>query len=202
MLRPSLALLILGFSCALAHGQSLAPGDRGDQIIEDATADQVVALQAILLLKRLDDDVIVYRSRGEFEEVRQLARVPFATFQRHLKEVSAEVEELASRLPPGRLKSEIRNTLAMYRDGAYWWEKVDQPRVIDFSKLRSNDTGLTLSDRSSAASLPYTVAFHWRQANKHLRRAIKDLRSTIPVRLPTLVGSFFERRNTRLRSVL
>ena len=177
MLRPSLALLILCFCCALAHGQSFAPRDRvADQMIEEATADQVVAAQAILLLKRLNDDVIVYRSLGEFEEGRQLARVPFGTFQKNLNEVGAQAEELASRLPSGRLKSEIRNALASYRDGAYWWEKADQPRVIHISELRSTDNGVTPSDSFFRANLPYTVAIHWRQANKHLQRAAQHLR--------------------------
>ena len=177
MLRPSLALLILSFSCALAHGQSLAPRDRNaHQVPDEVTADQVVAAQAILLLKRLDDDVIVYRSLGEFEESRQLARVPFATFQKHLHEVGAEADELASRLPSGRLKSAIRNALASYRDGAYWWEKADQPRVIHISELRPADNNITPSDSFFRASLPYTVAIHWRQANKQLQRAVQYLR--------------------------
>ena len=177
MLRPSLALLILCFCCALAHGQSFARRDSvADQINEEATADQVVAAQAILLLKRLDDDVIVYRSRGEFEEGRQLARVPFATFKTNLIEVGAAAEELASRLPPGRLKSEIRNALASYRDGAYWWEKVDQPRVVHVSELRSTDNTVTPAALFFRANLPYTVAIHWRQANKHLQRAVQHLK--------------------------
>jgi hypothetical protein len=177
MLRPSLALLILCFSCALAHGQSFAHRDRAaDQTNVEVTADQVVASQAILLLKRLDDDVIVYRSLGEFEESRRLARVPLATFQRNLNEVGAQAEELASRLPSGRLKSEIRNALASYRDGAYWWEKADQPRVIHISELRSTDNNITPSDSFFRANLPYTVAIHWRQANKHLQRAVQHLR--------------------------
>lgn len=176
MLRPSLALLILCFCCALAHGQSFARRDRvADQINEEATADQVVASHAILLLKRLHDDVIVYRSLGEFEEGRQLARVPFATFRGNLNEVGAEVEELASRLPQGRLKSEIRNALASYRDGAYWWEKADEPRVVHVSELRSTDNTVTPSALFFRANLPYTVAIYWRQASKHLQRAVKYL---------------------------
>lgn len=177
MLRPSLALLIVCFCCALAHGQSFARRDRSaNPITEEATADQVVAAQAILLLKRLDDDVIVYRSLGAFEEGRQLARVPRATFQKNLNEIGAQAEELASRLPSGRLQSAIRNALASYRDGAYWWEKADQPRVIHISELRSTDNNVTPSDSFFRASLPYTVAIHWRQANKHLQRAVQHLR--------------------------
>ncbi|HEX5703680.1 MAG TPA: hypothetical protein VFX97_10815 [Pyrinomonadaceae bacterium] len=177
MLRPSLALLILCFCCALAHGQSFAHREHAaNQVTDEATADQVVAAQAILLLKRLNDDVIVYRSLGEFEEGRQLARVPLATFKRNLIEVGAGAEELASRLPPGRLKSEIRNALASYRDGAYWWEKADQPRVVHVSELQSTDNTVTPSVLFFRANLPYTVAIHWRQANKHLQRAVQYLR--------------------------
>lgn len=168
MVRPSLALLILCCSCALAHGQSFAH--------REPAADQVVASQAILLLKRLDNQVIVYRSLGEFEEGRRLARVPLATFQRDLREVSAAVEDLASGLPQGRLQSEIRNALASYRDGAYWWERAEQPRVIHVSQLRSTEAPRTPSDSFLAGNLPYTIAIHWRQANKHLQRAVRLLR--------------------------
>lgn len=176
MLRPSLALLILCFSCALAQAQSFAHRERTpNQTNAQPTTDQVVASQAILLLKRLDDQVIVYRSLGEFEEGRRLARVPLATFQRNLREVSAGVEELASHLPQGNLKSEIQNALASYRDGAYWWERAEQPRVIHVSQLQPTETPLTSSDSFFAGSLPYTIAIHWRQANKHLRRAARHI---------------------------
>jgi len=77
-MKPFLALLIFSSSCALAQGQSLARNDHSKpRIIENATADQVVAAQALVLLKRLDDDVIVYRSAAEFEKDGRLSRVRF-----------------------------------------------------------------------------------------------------------------------------
>lgn len=142
------------------------------QILEDATADQVVAARAILFLKRLDDDVIVYRSLGDFEESGKLGRVPCETFRRDLNEVGAEVEELLSRLPAGHLQAEIRNALASYRDGAYWWQKIQHSLVVQVSEL-TGERGLPPNDSVFSASLPYTVAIHWRQANKHLRRAVR-----------------------------
>ena len=173
MKRSFLALLIFCFSCALAHGQSLARRDRATaQIIGDATADQVLAARAIFLLKRLDDDVIVYRSLGDFEENRKLARVSFDAFKTDLNEVSAEVNAITLRLPDSRLKTEVRNAMASYRDGAFWWQKVYQPRVINVSSLTADETRTT-PDAFLAANTPYTVAIHWRQAHNYLERAIR-----------------------------
>ena len=177
MHRLCLALLILSFPCAVAHGQSLPRRDYDHiRTNEEGTADQVIASQAILLLKRLDDQVIVYRSPGDFEESGKLARVSFETFQRNLNQVSGEVEELALRLPDGQLKTEICNALASYRDGAYWWKKVYSPRVINVSEFRPGDGDMTSSRMFFLSSLPYTVAIHWRQANKHLQLAIEHFK--------------------------
>jgi hypothetical protein len=171
MKAPFFALLVFCCSCALAHGQSLARRDHGTaQIIENATADQVLAAQAIFLLKRLDDEVIVYRSLGEFEEGGKLARVSFETFRNDLFEVSAGVEAIASRLPDSQLRREIRNALDSYRDGAFWWQKVYQPRVINVADMRAVET-LPSSQAFLMANAPYTVAIHWRQARKYLQRA-------------------------------
>lgn len=174
MNRLFLALLVLSFSIVVAHGQSLARRNPDNfRTNEDATADQVIAAQAILLLKRLDGQVIVYRSRGEFEESGKLAHVSFEDFQRDLNQVSGEVEELAWRLPDGQMKVAIRNALASYRDGAYWWKKVYAPIVINASELRPDNGDTTSSQMFFLSSIPYTVAIHWREANKHLQRAIR-----------------------------
>jgi len=174
-----LALLIFCFSCALAHGQSLARRDRANaQLIEGATADQVPAARAIFLLKRLDADVIVYRSLGEFEENRKLAHVSFDAFKIDLNEVSAEVSAITLRLPDSPLKAEIRNALASYRDGAFWWQKVYQPRVINVSSLTADQTRTT-PDAFLAANAPYTVAIHWRQAHKYLELASRQLAESL-----------------------
>jgi hypothetical protein len=177
MRRPSLALLILCFLCALAHGQSLARRDHANaQIIDDATADQVVAAQAIFLLKRLDNDVIVYRSLGEFEESGKLARVSLEIFKNDLHEVTAEVEPIILRLADTRLKTEIRNALNSYRDGAFWWQKIYQPRVVNVSELTPLERPSS-ADAVLLANIPYTVAVHWRQANKYLHRAVRQAAS-------------------------
>ena len=133
--------------------------------------DQILTARAIAALKRLDRDVLVYRSLGDFEESGKLARVSFETFRNDLAEVTAEVEPLLSRLPPSRLKTEIGNALSSYRDGAFWWQKIDQPRVVHVSALAFSEATRTSSDTALLASVPYTVAIHWRQAEKYLKRA-------------------------------
>jgi hypothetical protein len=130
----------------------------------------------MLLLKRLDDDVIVYRSLREFEESGKLARVSLEDFKSHLQEASAEVESISSSLTDSRLKSEMRNALASYRDGAFWWQQVSEPRVINVSSL-TTETNRTPADAFLLANAPYTVAIHWRQAHKYFQRAVRQAAS-------------------------
>ena len=133
--------------------------------------DRTLTARAISALKRLDRDVLVYHSLGDFEESGKLARVSCETFRNDLGEVTGEVEPLLSRLPQSRLKTEIRNALDSYRDGAFWWQKIDQPRVAHVSALAFSGNTRTSSDTALLANVPYTVAIHWRQAEKYLKRA-------------------------------
>jgi hypothetical protein len=177
MYRPSLALLILCLFCALAHGQSLTRATRySAELTNEGTADQVLATRAMLLLQRLDDDVIVYRSLGEFQESGKLARVSLDDFKSHLREAGAEIQSISALITDSRLKIEMRNAYASYRDGAFWWEQVYQPRVINVSSL-TPETSRTQPDTFLLANAPYTVAIHWRQAHKYLQRAVRQAAS-------------------------
>jgi hypothetical protein len=172
MNRTSLALFILLCGSVVAFGQSVARLDKPANLnAENETRDErVLAARAITALKRLDSEVIVYRSLGDFEAEGKLARVPFRQFANDLQLVTNEVEPMLSRMPRSRLKTEIANTLDSYRDGAFRWQKIDQPRVVHVSALTSTQTG-TSSDSAFLATVPYTVAIHWRQANRYLKRA-------------------------------
>lgn len=173
-MKSLLALLIFCLSCALAHGQSLARNDHSKpRIIDNATADQVVAAQAIVLLKRLDDDVIVYRSAAEFEAGRKLSRVPFENFSADLEDISVEVDRAVSRLSDVRLRTEIGKALASYREGAFWWQKIYRPRAISVLVIRAGRD--ETSDSFFAADIPYAVTSCWHEANEHLQRAVRDL---------------------------
>ena len=175
MKRVFLALLSFCSACTLAHAQSLGHHDRrNSQIIEDATADQVVGARAIFLLKRLDDDVIVYDSVGNFEASGTMARVSFETFQRDLFDITPELQKLVSSLPDTPLRADLINAFASYRDGGNWWEKISASPLVNVSELKSGATDST-SDASFVAGIPYTVAIQWRQANEYLQRAVRDL---------------------------
>lgn len=174
-MRPSsLALLILFFAVSVsAHGQTIARANPSRTLSSQTETgnDQMLAARAIFALKRLDTDVLVYRSLGDFAESGKLARVSCDVFKNHLEAVTEEVEPLLSRLPPSRLKTEIRNALDSYRDGAFWWQKIDQPRVVHVSALAFSEHTRTSSDTALLANVPYTVAIYWRQAEKYLKRA-------------------------------
>jgi hypothetical protein len=171
----SLALIALLFIAPTAvHSQTVARVNLSaaeNLLTEPRTEDQVLTMRAIAALKRLDSDVLVYRSLGDFEENGKLARVSFGVFKNDLHAVTAEVEPLLSRLPQSRVKTEIRNALDSYRDGAFWWQKIDQPRVVHVSALAFSEPTRTPSDTALLANAPYTVAIHWRQAEGYLKRA-------------------------------
>jgi hypothetical protein len=176
MKRSSLALLTsLFFTPAAAYAQSVARVKQLStpeaRIKTEVPDEMVLAARSIGALKRLDKDVLVYRSLGDFEANGKLARVSYQAFRNDLNEVSAEVEPMLARLPQGKLKTELGNALASYRDGDFWWQKIDRPRVVNVSALTSNRNSLTPSDTAFADTVPYTVTIHWRQASRYLRRA-------------------------------
>ena len=174
MKRPSLALVIFFLISVAAYGQSVSRAKV--RTVESMTQistvdDRIFAGHAIAALRRLEDDVITYRSLGDFEASGKLARVTFETFQSDLQKVTGEVESTLSRVRNDRLKTELSNSLASYRDGAFWWERIYQPRVVHVSALNYNLTNRAPADAALLATVAYTVAIHWRQAAKYLKRA-------------------------------
>ena len=169
MVRFSLALSVLFLSCVCAQAQT-----RGKLYPAGQPALSQPAARAILALKRLDQNVFVYRSLGEFEEGRKLASVSRKQFENAFQTVAVEVESALAELPSGKLRSDIVNSLNSYRDGIFWWRQSDPPRVISVSALAESQR--TLSDTVFLSTVPYTVAIHWRQARKFLTRAENSLR--------------------------
>ena len=168
ILATSIAIFVLS---AVAHGQSIA---RVNATRNPVTADDD-SVRAINSLKRLQQDVIVYRSLGEFEEGRKLARVPLRTFETELTEVTGELEDILVRMPSNKLKVQITNSLACYRDGAFWWRKIDQPRVVSVAELSYAEREATPANQALLSSIPYTVAVNWRLASRYLNQAERIL---------------------------
>jgi hypothetical protein len=170
MLRWSLALSSLGvlLISTAAYGQTRPNLNRA---VSETGPYTTIKAQAIAALTRLDDSVIVHRSRGEFEESGKLARVSLRLFEQTLREVDAEIQPLLDQMPQGELRSAIINALDSYRDGAYWWRQIDQPRVISVSALTSSNQPRTAADSVFLSTIPYTVAIHWRQAHNYLKQA-------------------------------
>jgi len=187
MKESSLALLILLFLSLAAYGQSVVRAQQFSSVNipiaqpqpeNVATEENTLAAQSIAAVKRLEKDVLVYRSLGEFEEHGKLARVSFEEFTDNLTNVTAEVGPMLSGLPQGKLKAEISNALDSYRDGAFWWQKINQPRVVHVSALTSTEFSRTPSDTAFLSTVPYTVAIHWRQAGRYLKRAEEMVNGT------------------------
>lgn len=131
-------------------------------------------VRAIAALKRLETNVMVYRSLGQFEADGRLARVTLQTFENELAKVNNELGSLLAEVPAGKFRTEIINAFDSYRDGVFWWRQVDQPRVVHVSALTS-EPNRSLADTAFNSTIPYTVAIHWRQAQKYLNQAEKNL---------------------------
>ena len=162
-----IATIILLLSSVTMRAQSVA---RVHQSTNEAANSDANA-KAIAALKRLDKDVIVYRSLADFQENGKLARVSLQTFQQELNEVTREVEPVIMRMPASKLKMRLRNALDAFRDGAYWWRLVDQPRVVNVSALALIDISRSSADAAFLETAPYTVAINWRQAHAYLTQA-------------------------------
>lgn len=162
-----IAIIFLLASAVTKRAQSAA---RVHQSISEV-ADGDANARAIAALKRLEKEVIVYRSLADFQENGKLARVSLQTFQVELSEVTREVQPVIMRMPASKLKIKLTNALDAFRDGAYWWRQVDQPRVVNVSALASTEANRSFSDAAFLSSVPYTVAINWRQAHSYLTQA-------------------------------
>ena len=81
------------------------------------------AAQAILALRKLDREVIVYRSLADWEEAGKLASVSLRQFESDLAMTVAEIEPLLAQIPSGKLRRDITNALDSYRDGLLGGDK-------------------------------------------------------------------------------
>ena len=133
--------------------------------------DIVLANRAIAALKQLQAKVIVYRSLQDFEADSRLGRVSLDRFKADLHSVSTELEPILVQLSDRRLRAHLTNALYSFRDGAFWWEKVVQPRVVTTREIELTLRSVTASETFFIATAPYTVAIHWRQAAKFLLQA-------------------------------
>jgi hypothetical protein len=133
--------------------------------------DIVLANRAIAALNQLQAKVIVYRSLQDFEADSRLGRVSLDTFKADLHSVSTELEPILTQLSDRRLRTHLTNALYSFRDGAFWWEKVVQPHVVKITELTSGSRSATRAETFFIATVPYTVAIHWRQAAKFLLKA-------------------------------
>ena len=130
--------------------------------------DIVLANHILAALKRLQAEVIVYRSLPDFESEGRIARVSVDVFVADLDRVSREVEPALVKLSDKRLRAHLTNALHSYRDGAFWWARIDQRRVVTIKELSFASERVAPTEVFFAQTTPYTVAIHWRQASKFL----------------------------------
>jgi hypothetical protein len=180
MLRPRhyLSVRLFLFTFALLTAQHSMQAQTATSIVASTNLrsaakrdDSILAQRAVASLEQLKAAVVVYSSYDAFESDGRLARVPLQTFADKLNQVTAEVESIISQLSDAKLRSELSNSLYSYRDGAFWWAKLDPQKVVKIANLRAGLTTITPAERFFTSTVPYRVVMHWRQANKYLLRA-------------------------------
>ena len=159
-----LVFLVLIMIPAATSGQTIAQASLAPFARTDATS------EALAALGRLRSQVIVYRTQQEFDDAGRLANISLVDFENEFMEVTAELATTLESMPAGRVKTNVMNALASYRDGLHWWRKVDRPRVVHVSML-AVDEDLSPADMALKSTAAYTVAIHWRQAARYLQRA-------------------------------
>src|SRR2546421_12074201 len=160
-----ISIIILLLSSTAMRAQSVARVHQSTNEVANGGA------KAIAALKRLENDVIVYRSLADFQESGKLAHVSLQTFQQDLSEVTRELQPVIMRMPASKLKIKLANALDCFRDGAYRWQQVDQPRVVNISTLASTEVIRSSADAAFLSTAPYTVAINWRHAHANLTQA-------------------------------
>ncbi len=130
-----------------------------------------LAAEGVETLERLGERVVVYDSLGDFEEGRELARVPYERFMSELEREAPRLRRILLWLPPGAAREEIRKATQAYLDGAWWWSKTQRPRVVRGAANSYAESDPAIARPVGETSARYTVALHWRQARDFTRRA-------------------------------
>ena len=157
---------------------SLETCSRDDVPSDDVRCNDVIAYRALTALQQLRNDVVIYRSAAQFDGNGKLARVTLQTFQENLAAMRADFEPLLLRLPSGKTRTALLNALYSFRDGVFWWQKIPASRTVHISALAFEEARFTPADAALVANAPYTVANHWRLADRYLRRAASLMAGT------------------------
>ena len=134
-----------------------------------AANEMLLATGAIEALKQLQSQTIVYNSLSDFEVGHRVALVSLPTFKANLARVTDELQSIVMRISNPKLRAFLINALDSYRDGAFWWSKIDRSRVVTVRELISEFT--SPAEVFFNDTVPYTVIIHWRQAGRFLRKA-------------------------------
>jgi hypothetical protein len=180
-LRSVLSLPIIMFmiGVTLLQAQTANSGSNSEQLNavarQPATSrlenDTRLANQALAALKRLEKNVLAHRTLSDFESDGRVARVSLETFNAELASVTREIQPLLAELSDDKLRAHLINALDSYRDGAFWWSRIEQPRVIPIQQLSFTRASASPAEVFFAGTVPYTVVNNWRQANKFLLKA-------------------------------
>jgi hypothetical protein len=140
-------------------------------IREERHNDLRLARQAVAALQVLEKNLCSYSTRGEFEERRTLARVPFERLSQDVAEALQSIDRVLLSLPRGPLFYPLYHARNAYANGLFWWQKTQRRSKLVVNAGAFNEPDEMNSSKLDDAEVGYTIVINWRSAIRHTREA-------------------------------
>jgi hypothetical protein len=136
-----------------------------------------LAGQAVEALQSLEKNLCSYATRGEFEEQRALARVPFERLSLDVSKTLQTIDRILLSLPRAPLFYSLYHARNAYANGLFWWQKNQRRSKLVVSARAFNQPDEMNSSKLDAVEIGYTVVINWRKAIRHTREAAHIIES-------------------------
>jgi hypothetical protein len=140
-------------------------------IREERDQDLQLARQAVEALQILEKNLCSYSTRGEYEEQRSLARVPFEQLAQGVAETLGSIDKILLALPRSPLFYPLYHARNAYMNGLFWWQKSHRRSKLVVNIKAFNVPDEMNSSRFDALETGYTIVSNWRKAIRHTREA-------------------------------
>ncbi len=137
--------------------------------------DIILAEQALASLSRLAGMVEGYSTGEAFEAALRAKRISFEQLSQEISESVLAVDQALASMPRGRLHLLLSNARSSYRDGLFWWGKVNRvyAKTVSVNNLASAEPLKLIGLPSRTVS--GTVLANWKSALRYTREAEKAL---------------------------
>lgn len=136
--------------------------------------DQLIAARVVEVLRPLEELLTVSRSFADYQERRALSRSSFDKLEREFADALGNAAGLLASMPRGPAFYHLSGARDSYRDGLFWYRKVNPARRMVVSASAFERDPLQEA-RLDADQVGYTISVNWRAAAKYTRLAEQSL---------------------------